>query len=205
MNTSYTTLLASLTLALSGAASAQTAWDAAGDFSLALNPNAAWSYNWQMPGGPLNLMGVAETDCGVPGLSCWNLYGGIWALPQVGINSTARAIEYASVVIPVQVLNLEPGSNGERAVVTWTADSAGRYVTTGQFQLVDRLATGVQVMVSVDGAEVLSQPMTAFGQAVQFNFKSKLSAGQTISFVVDAAGEYGHDLTELSAGILRLK
>lgn len=205
MNAKLTTLIAGLALAFSAASRAQNAWDNAGDFSLASNPNGAWSYGWQMPDGNFNLMTFTKVDCGSIGLSCWKRFEGDWDLPKVEINTTGAPLEFSSGVIPVNVLNLHPNATGERSVVMWTAPVDGSYAITGQFQAADRTPTGVQVIVNVNGVEVLSKPLKKFGQAVQFNLHPVLSAGQAVSFAVDPAGNFANDSTVLRVGVLRLK
>lgn len=207
MNTRWIGLIAGLLASLGGATSAQTSWDAVGDFRLDINPSGAWSYNWQLPGfSEGRLMKFQGTDCGnIPGVDCWNQGDGSFVtLPMVGINVTGAPIVYTSVVVPVNVLVLHPGAGGESSLVTWTAPANGTYMVTAQFKMIDRYPTGVQVSVRVDRATIRGKSLTAYRESALFKFNRTLTAGQTISFVVAPAGLDENDSTALKVGITRL-
>lgn len=204
MNRRTFSLLAGLALAASSAASfAQTSWDAVGDFSLTSNPGSAWSYHWQSPGGALQPLPFSTVVDPV-GLSGWSRFGSSFNFPLVGINTTASSIEFASSVLPLSVLDLHPGPSNDRAVVAWTAPSTGTYVITGLFQLIDRQPTGVQVLVRQSSTTLLNKPLTAFADSTSFRFVRSVTAGQKVTFSVDANGDYANDSTALKVGILKL-
>lgn len=205
-NLSLALILASLAGFAVPAAQAQSASDGVGDFNITANPNGAWSYRWRAPDGVVRLMGYSNANCrDTTGMACWNIDEGGFDLPMVGLNTTGAPIEFPSGVIPLSTLNMHPGANGERAVLTYTAPATGWYRVTGQFQVVDRTPTGVQVLVTQGGTTLLDRSLAAFGDTVSFNLKRKLNAGQSIDFSVDAAGNYANDSTELKVGVLRLK
>jgi len=198
-------LLAAVALFGSAAAQAESSWDAVGNFGIGANPNGAWSYRVRAADGGLSLMGYWTVSCnGTPGMACWNTDAGGWDLPMIGTNTTGAEIVFPSGVVPLSTLHMHPGADGERPVLTFTAPATGWYRVTGQFQAVDRTPTGVRVMVSQDATTLVDKPLTAFGQTVQFNLKRQLSAGQTINFSVDAAGNFANDSTDLKAAVLRL-
>lgn len=200
-----TRLIAALILSTTGAAHAQSSWDAVGDFKLTANPNGPWSYSWQMPGGPLTLMPYSEVNCGGSGTACWNRYSGEFHLPEVAINTTGASFDFSSGVFPAAVLDLHPGAEGERSVVTWTAPVTGTYKITGQFQVIDREPTGTRVLVTHGGTTLLDKPLSVFGGTALFQFKRKVVAGGQVSFSVDPAGNYANDSTALKAAILKLQ
>jgi hypothetical protein len=103
-----------------------------------------------------------------------------------------------------RTLNLHPGVNGERPVVTWTAPAAGNYRIAGYFQVVDKQATGVEVIVKSGGAVLTDKMIARYGDTVTFDKKFKVQAGQQVSFSVDAHGAYQNDSTELKAAVLQL-
>lgn len=198
-------LLATVALCGSTAVQAQSSWDGVGNFSIGANANGAWSYRVRAADGSLSLMGYSNANCrGTPGLACWNTDAGDWDLPMIGLNTSGAEIVFPSGVIPLSTLNMHPGADGDRPVLTFTAPGTGWYRVTGQFQMVDRTPTGVQVTVSQDATTLVDKPLTLFGQTVQFNLKRKLNAGQTVNFSVDAAGNFANDSTELKVAVLRL-
>ena len=50
---------------------------------------------------------------------------------------------------------------------------------------------------------IYSWILSAFGDAAPFNFQRVMNTGQTIDFVVDVAGNYANDTTELKAGVIK--
>ena len=204
-------LLAGLGMSLGATAQAQNAWDAVSDFNLGANPNGAWGYHWQEPAGGALFPMAAGTDCGNASVICWTRFEGN-PLPQIGLNTSTGPLESGSNLAPLGVLLLHPGASGERAVVTWKAPHTTgkvRYFVNGQFQLLDFHnfhygLSGVNVSVNVEG-KVGKPPvtLTRFGQFMKFELNNCLSPGQTVSFTVDANGNYANDLTALKVGILR--
>jgi hypothetical protein len=198
--------LAALACCAAPGAQAQSAWDAVGDFQIHSNLGAPWSYRWRDAAGQVRLMGYTSLSCnGTPGMACWNVDEGGFDIPMIGLNTTLAPIEFPSGVIPLSVLEMHPGPGGERPVLTYTAQATGWYRVTGQFQMVDRTPTGVQVLVTQGSTTLLDKPLTQFGDTATFNLKRKLNAGQQINFSVDAAGNYANDSTVVKAAVLRLQ
>jgi hypothetical protein len=203
MNRTILSLAAGIVMTLGSAAhAAQESWDAVGDFNITANSNGAWSYNWQLPNGPLTPMAVAEHDCNEAGSDCWSRYGGGNWLPQIAKNVSGAEIQVPCCVFPLGVLNLHPGADGERAVLTWTAPATGTYQISGQYQIIDHTPTGVEVFVTQGSTVLLDKVLSSFARVAQFHYKRTLTAGQQVSFSVDAHGNYASDSTALKVGIL---
>jgi hypothetical protein len=204
-NPTLALILAGLACSAAPGAQAESAWDAVGDFQISSNLEAPWSYRWRDAAGQVRLMGYSGIACsGTPGLVCWNIQADGYGLPLIALNTTLAPIEFPSGVIPLSVLDMHPGPGGERPVLTYTVPATGWYRVTGQFQMVDRTPTGVQVMVTHAGTTLLDKSLTLFGDTATFNWKRKLFAGQEINFSVDPAGNYANDSTMLKAAVLRL-
>jgi acetyltransferase-like isoleucine patch superfamily enzyme len=203
MNRTILSLAAGIVMTLGSAAhAAQASWDAVGDFNIMANPNGAWSYNWQFPTGPLTLMAFGQHDCDEAGSDCWNKYGGTNYLPQIAKNVSGAEIQNACCVYPLSILNMHPGASGERAVLTWTAPATGTYVISGQYQIEDHTPTGVEVFVTQGSTVLLDKVLASFARVAQFHYKRAIAAGEQVSFLVDAHGNYASDSTALHVGIL---
>lgn len=204
-NPTLALILAGLACCAAPAAQAQSSWDAVGDFQISSNVEAPWSYRWTDAGGQTRLMPFSNIVCsGTPGLVCWNPSADGNGFPLIGLNTTLKPIEFPSGVIPVSVVTMHPGPGGERPVLTYTVPATGWYRVTGQFQMVDRTPTGVQVAVMHEGVNLVDKSLKLFGDTAVFNIKRRMNFGQELSFSVDAAGNYANDSTTLKAAVLRL-
>jgi len=203
MNRICFNLAAGIVMALGSTAhGAQASWNAVADFNIAANPNGAWSYNWRLPTGPLTLMTFGEHDCNEAGSDCWSRYGGGNWLPQIAKNVSGTEIQNQCCVYPLGILNMHPGASGERAVVTWTAPATGTYMISGQYQIEDYTPTGVEVFVTQGSSVLLDKVLSSFARVAQFHYKRTVTAGEKVSFSVDAHGNYTSDSTAFEVGIL---
>lgn len=201
----FALILAGLACCAAPAAQAQSTWDAVADFQISSNLESPWSYRWTDAGGQTRYMAYSNIVCsGTPGLVCWNPSPDGNGLPLIALNTTLKPIEFSSGVIPQAVLDMHPGPGGERPVLTYTVPATGWYRITGQFQMVDRTPTGVQVTVMHGGANLVDKPLKLFGDTAVFNIKRRMNFGQELSFAVDPAGNYANDSTTLKAAVLRL-
>ena len=178
-------------------------WNAVADYSLALNPNGAWSYGYQSQTSSIAPMLVTNVNCADIGMDCWKISALAPDIPMVAINRSGATIVKRTVVVPTGVLVLHPGMNGERAVVSWTAPTDGNYKIVGQFDIVDVIPSGVQVFVTEDATQLISANLSRRLMSQQINLTRTLIKGQIISFSVDSAGNYGNDSTSLSVTITK--
>src|SRR3712207_1045582 len=124
------TILALALLALTGwaltagrRASAQSAaFDAAADFSLAQNPNGAWSYGFtQTRGAAFSPATLTDSTADL------EIRRATSNGPHVVKNKTGATFTYGTIVHPPDLLGLDPGLDGRNSVVRWTAPAAGTY------------------------------------------------------------------------------
>ena len=182
-------------------AMAATIWDANADFSLASNPNGAWSYQWLtgLAPGQYGIMTSSTTTYGNnPGLLGWSQPGG---LPVV-VKNTSPTTTYFSWA--PGVLGMHPDNGGNHAVVTWTAPSAGAYSFVSSFTLVGTGGDGVIASVtrnlSTSPSEQGQQYLAAVGNSWSWNNASMtLNAGETISWALNPNETIGADSTVLTA------
>jgi hypothetical protein len=84
-------------------------------------------------------------------------------------------------------------------IVRFTAPTTDFYTVSGDFQILDVSASGVNVSVEGVGS-TFSQPLNVpLNTTADFSFGDSLLAGQTLDFVVDSAGSYFNDSTGLRA------
>jgi len=201
-------------LACAGAAHANPIYDAVTDFSLASNPNGAWSYGYGVGGASFTAYDSTTTTCaGITGLSCWySSAENASNLPAVGINTTGQTLVSGTVDIPTDVLFMHPtalntgGGNAFDTVTRFTAQTAADYAFSGSFQVDDVNDNPNGVTVSVfDGATLLFQDIFlhgAAGTSVSFSGVADLAAGGVLDFVVSAnGGSYYDDSTGLMATV----
>src|SRR5260370_19322079 len=95
-----TLILASLVLSSCTASLQAHSFSAVGDFSLATNPNGAWSYGWEATlGGTFNLDVNTQTTP-FSGLETWcaPTYSFSQFYPLIGFNDTGSTLPYVSRV-----------------------------------------------------------------------------------------------------------
>jgi hypothetical protein len=190
-------------------AMAATTWDANADFSLASNPNGAWTYQWLtgLAPGQYGNMTTAEANFGgQPGLQSWDLGGS--SVPAVLKNTDLVNTYYGWAP---GVLGMHPGSGGNHAVVTWTVPISGAYSFVSSFTWVGGAGQGDGVIPSVSknvfgafqsfGSQHIGNT-SSYGNTWSWNDTLNLNAGDTISWAINPnAGGNGADSTVLSAVI----
>jgi hypothetical protein len=185
---------------------AAPSWNAANDFNASANPTGAWSYGWTSTlGGAFAAFGDNPNFYGVN----WWAGGGSGAL--VFHNPTSYALELSGTVYAEPgVLVAHPGSQGELAVVRWTAQSSGSYTVNAGFYGISK--SGETTTTDV---HVLKNGVSSFDGLVEghwaienvrvgptvLNFS--LNAGDHVDFVVGYGSNatYYYDSTRLDATI----
>lgn len=89
-------------------------------------------------------------------------------------------------------LNLH-ADTGVGTVVQFVAPTAGLYSFAGGYQAHDVSPTGVDIAGYVGANQAFADTFT--GGARSFNFDASLTAGQRVSFILGAAGNYTYDST----------
>src|SRR5579871_2063174 len=187
-------------------AESQTTWSAVPDFTVAANPNGAWSYGWEgFLGGPFHAYTVADTTS-VPGIDAW-LEAGFYPFdpPYVARNVTTKPICYEMFCVPVMYLHLHPSASDQYSVVRWTAPAAGLYVLGGAFLGLDYggpTTTDVHVLVN-SSVSLFDGEIDSFNKPVPFQGTAVLNAGDTIDFAVGygSDGNYFNDSTGIRCWI----
>jgi hypothetical protein len=200
-----TTLLCLVVVALPNAASAD---NAAGDFSIASNPNGVWSYGWSATLGSTfhldtNNSTAAEGQNGVDGwLSGLSPEG----IPSALYNSNPTQ-SFVSPTIPIQPgqLALNP-NNGNHAIVRWTAPSSGLFNITATFAGVSTAPGGDSVDVHIldNGTSIFDSTVFGTPSPTSYSGIQNLTQGATIDFAVGygSDGSDHEDVTALSASIV---
>jgi hypothetical protein len=199
------TVLALGAVLLRPATAQATVYDAAGQFSLAGNPNGAWTYGYGTGGSSFIQMGPASTSTtcgGSTGLLCFTN-----GLPAIGKNVTAANLTVAgTATIPNSVLWLHPGdADNLDAILRFVAPFAGTYNLAATFSRLDFTGNGNGVVAAVyDNLAPLDSSVLAvgsYGTSVAFSNVVTLAAGDFLDFVVNRNGTYDYDSTGLSLTI----
>ena len=97
-----------------------------------------------------------------------------------------------------------PGPDGQKAVVRWTAPSAGRYSITATFSGLSSAGDSVDVHVLLNGASIFDSTVIGSPSPTSYSGTQNIAAGDTVDFVV-GIGSHVHnyeDTTGLSAKIV---
>lgn len=185
--------------------------DAAADFSLAGNPNGAWSYGWSAtPGGAFNAfdntLNPDQFD-----LERWNATGKDFYL-AAAYNPNGSAVGPGCATdwcVDAGKMTLHPGPNDEHAVLRFTAPEGGRYQLDVTFSFVDQQARTVDVFVLQDDATILDTVMGSasggYGDEESVSAEVVLCAGAILDIVVgDGVDNYADDGVQVDAVLEKL-
>lgn len=183
-------------------------YNAAAQFSSSSNPNGAWSYGWSQSRGsafkpdplPFSLMG----------LNGWTSKCCEATEPDIYHNPTDAAINPTGTApIPAGALALRPGSDGQNAILRWTAPEDGHYAVKAVYSGLDSAPTDAQVSILLSAVQLFSSRVDGHGPASNKEFSGTVPmlAGDTLEFVVapEDNGSYSHDTTTLSVVITPLE
>ncbi len=179
-------------------------YDAAADFSLAENPNGAWSYGQSASvGGQIALYSTNMVDS--LGLSVW--YGSTDNYtPSVAKNTTGQAINNAthSITWPAGALSFHPSRYNQQSVVRWTAPEDGTCAIEASFTLLDAQANNVDVHILHNGSSLMNTVISGYLGSTSFSTENPIDvqAGDTIDFAVGyGSNSFLNDTTQLEAKI----
>src|SRR5690242_20783420 len=108
-------------------------WNPTTDFSTASNPNGVWSYMGGNEFVPylLSVRDRAEWE----GAPIIGYSGSVPAdqgpFPYIALNPTDDTINYGTAFVPPHSMVLHPASNGDEAILRWTAPTTGTYTIQG--------------------------------------------------------------------------
>lgn len=212
MSTKLCTLLVAALAAVSfpvTAAAAET-FDAARQFSLAANPNGAWSYLTAADAvaapAPLSNKNTGALEPRAGAVSYWNTGAGSWeGYHGVFANLTGAPVTVsAGLVLEPGALVMHPSSRGAHAVLRFTAAVAGDYAIDAAFTAIDAQARRTNVLVRAAGAELHRKDLQGAGASTAYRGSVRLAAGQTVELLVGNGGDgFADDAVRVSATIVR--
>jgi hypothetical protein len=173
--------------------------DIAGSFSIASNPNGAWSYG-SLSGSTFTPFTVSSPAVGS---GFWTTSSGF---PVVVGNNTGATVFYSTWAGPTDTLILHPDNTGIASDVRWKAPSAGMYSIGGLFEGVDYQGpTTTDVHILLNGSSLFSDNISSYLVPSKFTILKSLSSGDTIDFAVGYGvdGNYFFDSTGLSGSITK--
>jgi hypothetical protein len=173
--------------------------DAARDFSIADNPAPRWSYGSELTRGATFSLYTLHSRSTV---DIWS-FG---SLPALWHNPTNVTVQQVSNYTPPGKLGLHPGGGGEYSVLRWTSPASTGYHIEGAFVGLDSsfpTTTDVAVLHNNDGVTSLfSGNVASYDTPLPFSLDLRVSAGDTIEFVVGTGGNgYFGDATGVDATI----
>ena len=177
------------------------------DFSATANPNGAWSYGW--------LNGLGGTFTGYTASLSATAGGTIQSWhdpatyslgePSVWNNSSSSAYITGSVNYSAGWAGFHPGQHNQMSDFRFTAQTAGTYAVTFDFQGADVVGTTSDVHVYTGGNDLFSANVIGYGDSTRKSFSSMLflNAGQTIDIAVGYGpnGSYFYDSTAVRGTI----
>jgi hypothetical protein len=177
---------------------------AVGNFSATQNPNGKWSFGYRASAGSGFVLYTSHANPWGPSFDQWSLYSSPTVTPHVTYNSMGQTASYSTITHPPNLLDLHPGSNGEKSVVCWTATSALTVVIKGRFEGIDTVGTTTDVAVVHNSATTLFRGnVNGYGAKAPFSITRSVAAGDTIEFYVGygSNANHGFDSTGLLATI----
>jgi hypothetical protein len=160
---------------------------AVANFSTLMPSSGNWSYGYSQglgaPFQPDTEHFVAATI-----LDVWTNSTNATIEPSVFHNGNPSAVDYASMTVPADALGLYPSSNGQFAVVRWTAPATGMYQIEALFTGVSTPASKVDVGLLINGVTAPSQGqiLNSYGAGNTFGYSGAqmLDAGEAVDFYV---------------------
>lgn len=183
-------------------------FDAVNDFSIASNPNGAWSYgDSQLSGFALLTSPLPASTCTTPpGGECWTNGQSFPSTTSIIHNTTPNTLVYNGTILqPPNVLNLAVQSGFP--TVRFVSPATDNYNIAGQFTRIDTQPNPVNVSI---GHNLTTSGGTTVFSAFAFNdpfnpqtfsFNISLAAGDTLDFIANSTGNPTDDSTGLSATI----
>jgi hypothetical protein len=193
-------LLAALGLAPS--AQAALSYDLSADYSLANNPNGAWTYGSCAVGYPLSTFAPFTHTGDIGGVVGWTFGAGTapyWNDPNVSYNPADTEYVLADIYHWAGH-GVGLGSTGvDSAVVRWTCQEDGVYDVNATFTGVLDTADQSVWLISLNTSDAWLMPVEVhgYGESQSYTGQLTLAAGDTLDFVNYLGAEY----TALSAKI----
>jgi hypothetical protein len=191
-----TALLTSLGMTMLASVASAQSWDSSADFSLASNPNGAWTYGRKLT--------VSGTDLDV----CGYRFQGAWIL---GLGLYEPAFQFCLAggcagEIGLEGLTVWADNNAiGYPALRWTSPAAGQYDLGGTFAVADFRGGDNLVDVVINGTSRFSDEVHGFQDSAPYLFHDmSLQAGDTVDFVMrwdDRVPYQDYGWTNMSARI----
>ena len=164
--------------------------DITSDFSLAANPNGAWTYGY-IPDGPA----IGSGDAGAlivfsavnGGLSWYDPSNVVLGAPAVFRNDTDASVVFTE---PGEFA-MHPGNAHEYVVSRWIAPAAGTYAISIQFKAGDQGETNGLLLHN--GIAILTEDSTSTNAV--HDVTVNLAAGDALDVAVGSKGGFDYDTT----------
>ncbi|MGB6691641.1 MAG: hypothetical protein WBE76_27705 [Terracidiphilus sp.] len=178
-------------------------------FSARANPSGEWSYGWSQSQGASFKMDTRTFS--TMGLDGWASECCESTKPDVYHNPTSKAVSPTGTdPIPAKSLALRPGSEGENAILRWTASISGRYTVKATFtglNGVDLPRTAASIFLNQ--VEIFSGQVIGAGASHSQAFYGTVSMlpGDNLDFAVGVGekGNFLHSTTGLNVEITPAK
>lgn len=171
------------------------------DFSAGNNPNGPWSYGYRNSTQLFQPFNQAVGNAyGVTGLYAFSS-SALGTEPNIIFNSKNTSVTFKTVQMDPLSIQLHPGPNLEKAVVKWTAPTAGLWQVDANFRGNDIGGTSTIVSVLQGRGLLFSQAINGYRASASYSSAIKLFNGETLDFLVDPNGNYGSDSTGISINI----
>ncbi len=177
------------------------------------NPTApAWSYGHRvaLASTPLSLFTAGDHINNIGGFAGLDGFRAGGLFPFVMVNTTAAPIVRAGMLnLNPGDMELHPASNGELAIVRWTAPTTGTFSISATFEDLNpstgNSADGAVGSIVVNGLVQFTNTWINGGPAVSVALPNlNLNAGDKVDFAVGMNGNYASDSTRLNATITAL-
>jgi hypothetical protein len=173
------------------AATAAHAYDAATDFDTVNNPSGPWSYGFSADFTSFNLFTTQHVlGTGVEG---WRRTSP--GEPWVVKNLTAGTVTFGTASVEAGRLLAHPSNDGARALIRFTAPTAGQYDWSAAFEQRNTLSSSVDVHIVHNATAVWSGISSTFDVPVTSTGTVTLAAGDTLTAAIGPDGNYANDWT----------
>lgn len=143
----------------------------ADDFTVASNPNGAWSYGYSNTlTGPFEFSPLAVTDLSGTPIDGWFTNTIFDGNPSVTYNETAAEVALGTVRWEPGQIILHPGPQGQFSTARWIAPVAGIYQISTSFLGQDVVGTTTDVHVLLNGVSLFDGTVNGFGPTTLISF-----------------------------------
>jgi hypothetical protein len=174
-------------------------WNPAADYD-GSNGGGVWSYGFTRHNVPWQ----AVTHHGTYGILDWWNWGNHFYLMQVYTNTSATTVygNCADWCLQPGTIAIHPSSDSAvTSGIRFTAPQAGDYDVDVTFKPIDAQSNYMSPRVRVNGTYVHVGTLTTLGTTSSYSGTVTLAAGDTVDFLINNAGTWVNDGTDVDANI----